>query len=93
MIAASADGLCVLNDSQHNFRKRCTQEDLDEIEEWTDRAARRMYEGAGLGLEDVDIFNPYDRYAPPSLTLPCTLKAVVDRVCLQTGRTGPTGRE
>jgi hypothetical protein len=28
-----------------------------------------MYEGAGLGPEDVDIFNPYDGYAP-SLTLP-----------------------
>jgi len=54
----------VLNHSQHNFRKRSTQEDLDEIEDWTDRAARRMYEGAGLGPDDVDIFNPYDGYAP-----------------------------
>jgi hypothetical protein len=33
----------VLNHSQHNFRQRTTQEDLDEIEDWTDRAARRMY--------------------------------------------------
>ena len=41
-----------------------TQEDLDEIEDWTDRAARRMYEGAGPGPKDVDIFNPYDGYAP-----------------------------
>jgi hypothetical protein len=39
----------VLNHSQHNFRQRTTQADLDEIEDWTDRAARRMYEGAGLG--------------------------------------------
>jgi hypothetical protein len=54
----------VLNHSQHNFRKRSTQEDLDEIEDWTDRAARRMYEGAGLGPNDVDRFNPYDGYAP-----------------------------
>ncbi len=23
-----------------------------------------MYEGAGLGPNDVDIFNPYDGYAP-----------------------------
>ena len=53
----------VLNHSQHNFRKRTTQEDLDEIGDWTDRAARRMYEGAGLGPADVDIFNPYDGYA------------------------------
>ena len=45
-------------------RQRTTQEDLDEIEDWTDRAARRMYEGAGLGPNDVDVFNPYDGYAP-----------------------------
>ena len=56
----------VLNHSQHNFRQRTTQPDLDEIEEWTDRAARRMYEGAGLGPQDVDIFNPYDGYATMS---------------------------
>ena len=37
----------VLNHAQHNFRQRTTQPDLDEIEEWTDCAARRMYEGAG----------------------------------------------
>ena len=53
----------VLNHSQHNFRQRSTQADLDEIEAWTDRAARRMFEGAGLGPQDVDIFNPYDGYA------------------------------
>ncbi|MCI0878756.1 MAG: hypothetical protein J4N78_07725, partial [Chloroflexi bacterium] len=56
----------VLNHSQHNFPNRTTQPDLDEIEEWTDRAARRMYEGAGLGPSDVDIFNPYDGYATMS---------------------------
>jgi hypothetical protein len=32
--------------------------------DWTDRAAGRMYEGAGLGPNDVDVFNPYDGYAP-----------------------------
>src|ERR1700720_3045219 len=37
----------VLNHSQHNFSQRSTQEDSDEIEDWADRAARRMYEGAG----------------------------------------------
>jgi len=31
--------------------------------DWTARAARRMYEGAGLEPKDVDIFNPYDGYA------------------------------
>ena len=35
----------VLNHSQHNFRKRSTQEDLDEIEDWTDRAARQNVRG------------------------------------------------
>ena len=30
----------------------------------TNAPARRMYEGAGLGPKDVDIFNPYDGYAP-----------------------------
>ena len=53
----------VLNHSQHNFPQRSTQADLDEIEAWTDRAAR-MYEGAGSGPKDVDIFNPYDGYSP-----------------------------
>jgi len=53
----------VLNHSQHNFPTRTTQSDLNEIEDWTDRAAKRMYEGAGLGPADVDIFNPYDGYA------------------------------
>ena len=33
----------------------------DTMPDWTDRAARRMYEGAGLGSKDVDIFNPYSR--------------------------------
>jgi hypothetical protein len=54
----------VLNRSQHNLRQRTTQADLDEIEDWTDRAARRMYDGAKLCPKDVDIFNPYDGYAP-----------------------------
>jgi hypothetical protein len=53
----------VLNHAQHHFRQRTTQPDLDEIEDGTDRVARRMFEGAGLGPQDVDIFNPYDGYA------------------------------
>ena len=60
----------VLNHSQHNFRQRTTQPDLDEIEDWTGRAARRMYEGAGLGPDDVDIFKPYDGYAPMAQYFP-----------------------
>jgi hypothetical protein len=53
----------VLNHNQYNFKKRSTQESLDEIELWTDIAAKRMYEGAGLQPKDVDIFNPYDGYS------------------------------
>jgi hypothetical protein len=30
----------MLNHSQHNFRQRTRQPDLDEIEDWTDRAAK-----------------------------------------------------
>ncbi len=30
----------------------------------TNAPARRTYEGAGLGPKDVDLFNPYDGYAP-----------------------------
>ena len=56
----------VLNHSQHNFRQRSTQPMLDEIEAWTDYAARLMYEGSGLSPKDVDIFNPYDGYATMS---------------------------
>ena len=56
----------VLNHCQYNFPTRSTQPVLDEIEEWTDRAARMMYEGAGLGPEDVDILNPYDGYSTMS---------------------------
>src|ERR1051325_7696134 len=48
----------VLNHSQHSFRKRSTQEDLDERGEGTARAAKRMEGGAGPGPADVDIFNP-----------------------------------
>ena len=29
--------------------------------------AKRMYEGAGLGPKDVNRFDPYEGYAPPSL--------------------------
>ena len=36
---------------------------LDELEAETDRVARMMFEGSGLGPQDVDIFNPYDGYS------------------------------
>mgnify|MGYP003325412843 CR=1 FL=1 len=36
---------------------------MDEIELWTDIAAKSMYEGSGLTAGEVDIFNPYDGYS------------------------------
>ena len=60
----------VLNHSQHNFRKRSTQEDLDEIEDWTDRAAKRMYEGAGLGPDGRRYLQSLRRLCPDGAVLP-----------------------
>ncbi len=60
----------VLNHSQHNFRKRSTQEDLDEIEDWTDRAAQRMYEGAGLGPAGRRYLQSLRRLCPDGAVLP-----------------------
>ena len=37
---------------------------MDKIEDWSDRAARRMYEADGLATTDVDVFKPYEGYAP-----------------------------
>jgi len=53
----------ILNHTQHEARQRSTQATLDEIEAETDRVARMMWEGSGLGPQDVDIFNPYDGYS------------------------------
>ena len=53
----------ILNHNQHSAGQRSTQAVLDELEAETDRLARMMFEGAGLGPQDVDIFNPYDGYA------------------------------
>jgi hypothetical protein len=35
---------------------------LDEVEGYCDNLARRVWEGSGLGPQDVDVFNPYDGY-------------------------------
>ena len=35
---------------------------LEEHQEAVASLARKMWEGSGLGPEDVDIFNPYDGY-------------------------------
>ena len=53
----------ILNHTQHSAGTRSTQAVLDEIEAETDRVARIMFEGSGLGPQDVDILNPYDGYS------------------------------
>ena len=53
----------ILNHNQHTGRQRSTQASLDELEAETDRLARMMFEGSGLGPQDVDILNPYDGYS------------------------------
>ncbi|GIT42979.1 MAG: hypothetical protein Ct9H300mP11_09150 [Chloroflexota bacterium] len=35
---------------------------LDEHQNAVASLARKMEEGSGLGIEEVDIFNPYDGY-------------------------------
>ena len=73
----------VLNHSQHNFRKRSTQKDLDEIEDWTDRATRRMYEGAGLRPQVLQKWSDSGRacaepqYSAVALAVGCTPIAVL----------------
>jgi acetyl-CoA acetyltransferase len=41
---------------------RSTMPTLDETEEWCRSLARKMWEGAGMTVNDVDVFNPYDGY-------------------------------
>lgn len=57
----------VLNHCQFNYRHRSTQPVLDDVEAGTDLAARMMWEGSGLGPNDLDVFNPYDGYSYVSL--------------------------
>ena len=82
--------LVFLRNHSLHFRQRSTQADLDEIEDWIDHAARRMYEGAGLGPKDVDIFNPYDGYAPMAQFflegLPVARRQTRRCVCVLRGR-------
>jgi hypothetical protein len=53
----------ILKHTQHETRPRSTQASLDEIEAAMDRVIRMMWDGSGLGPQDVDICNPYDGYA------------------------------
>ena len=52
----------VLNHAQHISRGRSAMATLEEHQEAVASLARKMWEGSGLGPEDVDIFNPYDGY-------------------------------
>ncbi|MFL2627847.1 MAG: thiolase C-terminal domain-containing protein [Dehalococcoidia bacterium] len=53
----------VLNHSQNSVRGRSTMATLDEHQEAVSSLARKMEEGSGVNIKDVDIFNPYDGYA------------------------------
>ena len=52
----------VLNHAQSTPPARSTIGTLDEHQEWCRSLARNMWEGSGLGPDDVDVFNPYDGY-------------------------------
>ena len=53
----------ILNHIQHSAQQKSTQAVLGELEAETDRVARMIFEGSGLGPKDLDIFNPYDGYS------------------------------
>jgi acetyl-CoA acetyltransferase len=53
----------VLNHAQNNIRGRSSMATLDEHQEAVSSLARKMEEGSGVNIKDVDIFNPYDGYA------------------------------
>ncbi len=52
----------ILNHAQAQHRVRSSVETIEETEAWTDRMARMIFEGSGLGPADIDIFNPYDGF-------------------------------
>ncbi|MCH2522025.1 MAG: thiolase family protein [Dehalococcoidia bacterium] len=53
----------ILNHAQNSVRGRSTMATLDEHQEAVSSLARKMEEGSGVNIKDVDIFNPYDGYA------------------------------
>ena len=53
----------ILNHAQNSIRGRSTMATLDEHQEAVSSLARKMEEGSGVNIKDVDIFNPYDGYA------------------------------
>jgi acetyl-CoA acetyltransferase len=52
----------ILNHAQNNLPGRSTMTTLEEQQAAIASLARKMWEGSGLGPEDVDTFNPYDGY-------------------------------
>src|SRR5262249_54958922 len=52
----------ILNHNTNDYRPRSMVETLAETEEITDHLARKMWEGSGLGPNDIDICNPYDGF-------------------------------
>ena len=52
----------ILNHATAADRDRSTMGVLQEHQDSCAKLARKMYEGAGLTAEDIDIFNPYDGY-------------------------------
>ena len=52
----------ILNHAQNNVPGRSTMTTLEEQQEAVASLARKMWEGSGLGPQDLDIFNPYDGY-------------------------------
>ena len=52
----------IWNHAEHQAAHRSTVQTLDESQEWCGLEARKTLEGAGLAIEEVDIFNPYDGF-------------------------------
>ncbi|MBF8267576.1 MAG: putative thiolase [Dehalococcoidia bacterium] len=52
----------VLNHNNNNFEARGLTHTAEEMGQFGDIHARRMYEGSGLTPSEVDIFNPYDGF-------------------------------
>jgi len=52
----------ILNHAEHQAQHRSTVQTLDEAQEWCASEARKTLEGAGLTIDQIDIFNPYDGF-------------------------------
>ena len=53
----------VLSHAQITRPGRSTMSTLEDHEAWTDSLAKMLYDGAGIGPEDLDVFNPYDGFS------------------------------